>query len=167
MDIQSFISQFEANVVAIEHIVSNISAEQAHWKPDPTSWSIVEVINHLADVEREDFRERLEALLRDPNEVWPNIDPPSWVDERQYNMRELQPSLADFLTERQTSLTWLKSIAQPNWEAIYQHPQIGPIVARDLLGAWLAHDFLHLRQLAEINWAYLSQSFLVDYAGDW
>jgi len=48
-----------------------INAELAVWKPAPGKWSILEVVNHLYDEEREDFRQRLELVLKDPALAWP------------------------------------------------------------------------------------------------
>ena len=52
------------------------------------------------------------------------------------------------MTERKASVEWLRSLAGVDWERTYQHPKIGPLRAGDLLAAWAAHDFLHLRQIA-------------------
>jgi hypothetical protein len=43
---------------SIMQLVSRVSDEQARWKPEADSWSILEVVNHLYDEEREDFRTR-------------------------------------------------------------------------------------------------------------
>ena len=39
----------------IRQIVASIPAEQAKIKPSPEEWSVLEVVNHLYDEEREDF----------------------------------------------------------------------------------------------------------------
>jgi len=45
-----------------------------------------------------------------------------------------------------------------------------PLSAGDLLASWLAHDFLHLRQLTGLHWEYVSllaKPYSTDYAGMW
>ena len=45
-----------------------------------------------------------------------------------------------------------------------------PASAGDLLASWLAHDLLHVRQLARLHWQYLTAAakpFQTDYAGPW
>lgn len=69
------IARLSANVATFEHLLAGVSPDQARWKPDPLQWSILEVVNHLADEEVEDFRQRLELTLRDPKAEWPPIDP--------------------------------------------------------------------------------------------
>jgi len=76
--------------------------------------------------------------------------------------------LEGFLAERDKSLTWLKSLSAPNWEAEYidQH---GSIKAGEMFASWVAHDNLHTRQLVELRRqriVSLAEPFDVGYAGD-
>lgn len=153
----------------IAGLVRDVAEPQARWKPDAQSWSILEVINHLYDEEKEDFRIRLDFVLHRPNQPWPKTDPPGWVLARHYNDRELKESLDNFLAERRASLQWLQALSDPDWGAVYEAP-FGPIRAGDIFAAWAAHDLLHLRQLVELHFAYtqqLVQPYQVDYAGPW
>ena len=157
------------NARRIQSLTEGVSLEQARWKPDPDSWSLLEVVTHLHDEEKEDFRVRLDTILHRPHESWPPIDPGGWVVERGYNQRELTESLDGFLSERRKSLDWLKGLSSPDWQATYQAP-FGEIRAGDVLAAWVAHDLLHMRQLVELHWAYIGvlvDPFKVDYAGSW
>jgi hypothetical protein len=157
------------NAARIRALARGISEEQARWKPEPASWSILEVINHLWDEEREDFRVRIDHTLHRPDEPWPPIDPEGWVAARAYSQRALGPSLEGFLSEREASLAWLRQLGAPDWEASYETP-FGPIRAGDLMAAWLAHDLLHMRQLVELHWAYTTAGldpYDVRYAGTW
>ena len=169
MDLDHFTAQMTNNAESIRSMIEGISDEQAGWKPDPDSWSILEVINHLYDEEKEDFRVRLDIILHQPDQPWPAIDPAGWVVERQYNQRELQESVDNYLRERQASLGWLNQLDSPDWEAAYEAP-FGEIKAGDMFTSWVAHDLLHIRQLVELHWAYLmnlSKPYRSDYAGNW
>jgi hypothetical protein len=169
MDIERIVRQMESQAQAVRALAQACTDEQARWRPDPASWSVLEVVNHLLDEEREDFRARLELVLRQGNERWASNDPMSWVTARRYNERDLAMSLAAFLSERQTSLAWLRDLPETDWGVSYEAP-FGQIRAGDILVAWIAHDLLHTRQLVELRWAYLVQeveSYSVRYAGEW
>ena len=169
MNLESVLSQMTSHAQAIRALVEGCPAHQARWKPAATSWSILEVINHLLDEEREDFRARIESVLHRPEEAWFRIDPEGWVTERGYNQRDLELSLEGFLTAREESLQWLRGLESAEWTAGYEAP-FGRIRAGDILAAWAAHDVLHLRQLVELKWAYLVQvaePYGVRYAGIW
>lgn len=164
-----FIDRFSKNRGVFESLVGNVSLEQARWKPTPDKWSMLEVINHLYDEEREDFRQRLELVLVDPGHAWPPIDPRNWVITRRYNERELETSLNDFLDEREKSLVWLRQLSGPNWQNSNEGPN-GILRAGDLLASWLAHDFLHIRQLSRLHWQYVgdkAEPYQTAYAGPW
>ena len=169
MDFERSRQLLQQNSVRIRSLVRGVQAEQARWKPDPDSWSILEVINHLLDEEREDFRVRLDIILHKPDRKMPPIDPEGWVVERRYNDRNLNESLEEFLSERKVSLEWLEKIGEPDWEASYQM-SFGLIRAGDMFASWVAHDLLHMRQLVELHRAYmlgLVAPFEVAYAGPW
>ena len=167
MELTSIIQQLSRQAQAIQSLASGISEEQARWRPDPESRSILEVVNHLYDEEREDFRSHVDAVLND--KPWNPIDPDGWVTERDYNQRQLGQSLANFMAEREKSLIWLRELSAPDWELTFQAP-FGPLRAGDVLVSWAAHDLLHLRQLVELHYAYTlvsAQPYSVQYAGEW
>jgi hypothetical protein len=153
----------------VRQLVRGITPAEARSKPDPESWSMLEVVCHLYDEEREDFRQRLDIILHRPEEAWPPIDPGGWVTSRQYNERDLAEMLANFLEERERSLAWMRGLTAPNWEAEYKAP-FGIIKAGDMLAAWAAHDGLHARQLVELRrnrMVRISEPYGVRYAGEW
>lgn len=170
MDNATLADQLAVQAHRIEAMLSSVPDDQWRWRPDADSWSLLEVVNHLADEEREDFRQRLDILLHRPDDPFPPIDPQRWVTARDYNGRDPGESLADFLIERERSLTWLHGLENPNWERGAKAPWGGVLRAGDMAAAWRAHDLLHLRQLLELHWAWnLRQSnpYDVSYAGDW
>jgi hypothetical protein len=167
MDIQYFILSLELSGKKIEFILNGVSNEQAIWKPHQDKWSILEVINHLYDEEKDDFRKRLDITLNKPDEKWPGIDPEKWAIEREYNKRNFDQSLQNFIKEREKSLQWLRILSDPNLNKRYDHPLIGSLAAGDLLASWACHDYLHLRQLAFLQGQYLNlpaQPFSTRYA---
>ena len=169
MNLDFCLGRLTDNVRMIESLVRNVPAEQAKWKPAPDKWSILEVVNHLYDEERDDFRARLDVLLHRPKQPFAAIDPPRWAVERKYNERELGESLERFLREREASLAWLRELQAPNWENAISLPS-GPIRAGDMLASWVAHDLLHVRQLAKLHWLYLAEQvapYKSAYAGEW
>jgi hypothetical protein len=153
----------------IRALLAGITQEEAQIRPDPDSWSILEVICHLYDEEREDFRQRLDIILHRPSDKWPPIDPEGWVSERNYNSRDLSDSFESYLAERVRSIAWLKDLTHPDWEAVYQ-TQFGSIKAGDMLSSWAAHDNLHIRQLVELRRSRIvrfTDPYDPQYAGEW
>ena len=170
MNLTYYMRRLTTQAEAIARLVEGVDAEQARWRPTPSDWSIVEVINHLYDEEIEDFRIRVQITLRDPNEAWPPNDPQGNVTARDYNSRDLAASLENFLDERTVSLEWLRVLQTPAWANKHVVSDVRSLRAGDLLASWVAHDLLHLRQLVELHFHYqrqLAQPYGVDYAGEW
>jgi len=163
------IKNLESNIPPFKSLLENISEEQAHWKPLPNKWSLLEIVNHLYDEEREDFRQRIMNIFEDSKKDWAPIAPADWVTEREYAKRDMKLSLDNFLNERKKSITWLRSLNSPNWKAVHIHPKLGEMSSEKLLANWLAHDYLHIRQITFMDWSYLSHiapSIKLDYAGN-
>ena len=161
-------ARLDANGRVFQALLEGVGPGQARWKPEPGKWALVEVVNHLADEEAEDFRRRLDLTLHRPGEPWPRIDPEGWAVERRYLERELAPSLERFLEERSRSLSWLKGLRAPALERAYRHPTLGSVSAGDLLASWLAHDLIHIRQITRLHHQWLgvqAAPYGTSYAG--
>lgn len=170
LNFDTLFAQFQANTRRIEALASDVSDEQAIWKPNPETWSLLEVVNHLYDEEMLDFRTRLEILLSQSGAEWPPINPPAWVVERAYNTRDLAESLQNFLREREKSIRWLSEQKNADWQASASAPWGREMQAGEMFAAWVAHDLLHSRQLVELHWAWVNLQagdYPVGYAGDW
>ena len=167
MEHKEIIKGLANNEELIRGLVCGVAEKQARWRPEPEKWSILEVINHLNDEERDDFRKRLDLTLHQPDVAWPPNDPQAWVKERKYNERDFKDSLEKLLSERRKSIVWLQGLQSPQWQSAYEHPVFGKISAGDILCAWLAHDYFHARQISNLLLEYtrlLSEPFSIRYA---
>src|SRR5690349_12461248 len=91
-------------------LMTGMTQEEAQFKPNLESWSMLEVVCHLYDTEREDFREHLDFILHRQHEEYHAIDPQAWVTERNYNQQNFREMQANFFSERKKSLEWLNEL---------------------------------------------------------
>ena len=169
MQFEILYQELEHSAEMIRTLVVGVTQAEAQIKPDPESWSILEVLCHLYDIECEDFRSHLDAILHRPEEQWKTIDPQGWVTTRNYNEQDLSETLDNFFAERKKSLAWLQSLSSPDWDAKITNPY-GSLTAGEMFASWVAHDNLHIRQLVELRRARivsLAEPFDVSYAGEW
>jgi hypothetical protein len=162
-------AQLENQGEAILLLTAGLDERQARWRPDEESWSVLEVLNHLVDEDIEDFRCHLDHVLHTSDQPWPEIDPQGWVMDRKYNQRILDDSISRFREVRTQSTIWLQGLESPDWDAAVRMPW-GLLTAGDVLSSWLAHDLLHLRQLAELRYQLTAKDCApcrLDYAGQW
>ena len=163
------IDQLSRHGEVFRALLSALTPTEITFQPAPGKWSPLEVVCHLHDEEREDFRARLRSTLETPAEPWPTIDPAAWVTERKYMEQDFHAVLSKFLQERERSLSWLRGLADAQWDNYYLHPKVGPVSCELLLTNWVAHDLHHIRQLVNLRYGYLHSISTVplDYAGTW
>lgn len=169
MEFKALYQELQNSTEMIRALLSGITSAEAQVKPNPESWSILEVVCHLYDEEREDFREHLDWILHRQSEVWHPIDPMGWVTERKYNEQDYMGMQEKFFAERARSLEWLRGLSGANWETSHTS-QYGTMRAGDLLASWVAHDNLHIRQLVELRRQLIekiTRPYEIEYAGDW
>jgi len=153
----------------VRRLTEMVTLEQARWKPDAETWSLLEIINHLYDEEREDFRAHLDVILNKSEESWGHFSPFESVTARRYNERDLETSVQNFLAERRDSLAWLESLGTPDWGASMPAPWGADISAGDMFASWVIHDQWHIQQLVQIRRAYVITQvapYDVGYAGE-
>jgi hypothetical protein len=169
MDIEFLMREMAENPKRIKALVAGVTKAEARYKPSIKTWSILEVVNHLYDEERFDFRVKLDIILNRPEQDWPPIAPKLWVTTHKYNTRDLQTSLDDYLRERRRSLRWLRSLGKVDWNASYSRDR-RTMRAGDMFAAWVAHDGLHIRQLNELHRLLVERAakpYRLGYAGEW
>lgn len=169
VDLSFYINQLQTNVLTIQSTLSHLPNTQLIWRPAPEIWSLLEVICHLRDEEKEDFRARLQSVLENPLKEFSSIDPIKWVKDRNYSLSNFQEALKAFVNERNNSIQYLQSLKNPHWENAYLHPKLGPMSAKFILANWLAHDYLHIKQITKLKYDYLKEFSKenLSYAGDW
>ncbi|MFM1824382.1 MAG: hypothetical protein RI967_2648 [Planctomycetota bacterium] len=155
----------------LEALAATVDAADLRWRPAPEHWSVLEVLCHLRDEEREDFRPRLESTLHDPSAAWPKLDLAEIAARRRYNEDDPAAVLAAFAGARAANIAWLDAtLPAADLTRAFAHPKFGPLHAGMLLASWAAHDALHLRQLARRLHDLARRDagpYTVAYAGEW
>lgn len=169
MEFQTSYKELTNSTEMIRALLKDIDQEQAQLKPSRGSWSILEVVCHLYDEEREDFREHLDFILHRQHEEWHPISPFAWVKLRKYNEQNFKTMQRKFFHEREKSLAWLRKLKNADWNRTYTSKS-GSMSAGDMFASWVAHDNLHIRQLTELRRKHIeriTQPYKIQYAGDW
>jgi len=151
----------------LEELLAGLDEMGARRRPAPGEWSPVEIVCHLRDEEVEDFGARLRVIVEGGGEFAP-IDPERWARERGYGDARLSEALAAFHARRRASLELLAAAAPDALAGWRPQRELGRLSGLDLLAAWVAHDRLHLRQLAGTLarlWAMRWAPLRSDYAG--
>lgn len=151
----------------LDSLLGDLDAESARARPAPAEWSPVEIVCHLRDEETEDFGARLRVILTGADN-FVRIEPERWAEERRYREASLPEALGAFRTRRAESLLLLRSIAPEALDGSRAHARLERLSGLDLVAAWVAHDRIHLAQLAATLarlWALRWAPLRAEYAG--
>lgn len=161
--------ELKANSTTFTSLLTLKDEQQALWKPSADKWCLLEIVCHLVDEEVFDFRTRIKTALYPKDYSFTPIDPVGWVTSKAYIKQDYKSKVAQWIREREASLAWLNALESPNWESFLVHDKLGKMSAGLFLENWVAHDFIHLRQIIRTKRAYLDSQTREDlsYAGSW
>ncbi len=120
------------------------------YSPDDGGWSIIEVLCHLSDVEREVHQARFSAILAEENAFLPGVSADEWAEIRNYRDQDGPETLASFLESRQDTLSMLENLPTVTWSRQGRHAFFGPTSLHEILFLVARHDDIHLEQLRNI-----------------
>ena len=98
VDMEEITRRLKSNAEGICILLETLSEEQAEWKPAPDIWSMKDVIEHVYNEERLDFRRHLKEMLSEPPQPWGEFSHEDYIKVDNY----LQ-ALEGFLREREDS----------------------------------------------------------------
>jgi hypothetical protein len=153
--------------VLLDALLGDLDLADWRARPSPREWAPIEIVCHLRDEELEDFGARLRVVL-DGGERFTPIDPERWVGDRRYRDADPVETLRAFRERRVATLAFLGSVPPDRLSSGLEHPGLGHLSGLDLLAAWVAHDRLHLAQLASTLarlWAARWAPSRAEYAG--
>jgi len=111
--------------------LAEVPQEAMKFKPEPTEWSVHEIIIHLADSES-NAALRARKLIVEPGGVLMGYDQAQWADTLHYHDHNLEEALEVTRLARKTTYDLLKrqpdqvfshSIVHPEYEAPYTFEQ--------------------------------------------
>jgi hypothetical protein len=129
-------------------LMSELSEDDARWKPAPDRFSVAEVLAHLSHSEGHCYRLRVDRFLE---EDLPAFEP----DDAQFHLdlyRDADPEFEfdHFEDQRETNIEFLRSLPAKAGERRAAHRSAGEITLAQMLNEWAMHDLGHVRQVAEL-----------------
>lgn len=138
----------EATPAILRGLMSEISEEDARWKPAPDRFSIAEVLSHLSHSEWHCYRERLDRFLAEDMPQFEPDDAGMYLDL--YRDADPEEDFAHFEDLRETNLERLRALPADAGARRALHHAAGEITLSQMLHEWALHDLGHVRQIAEL-----------------
>jgi hypothetical protein len=132
--------------------LGGISKKLLTWSPAPGKWSILEIVCHMRDMEREAYLARYRRLLAEDNPSLPGIDGDALSLERDYRTQKLTEVVREWKVLRKESLKALKATRGPALERAGIHEGLGRMTVADYLRRHaIGNDEAHLSQIDAIK----------------
>lgn len=143
MTATALIDAYVAQIETLEQAAAGLTPEQAGAKPADGSWSITEIVAHLADTEAL-FAERMKRVLVEDRPPLPVADPDGYVRALAYDSRDLAEELALFGAVRRQMARILRKQPAEAWRRVGIHSTDGEKSLEQIATKAVAHTEHHL-----------------------
>ena len=118
-------------------------------RPEANEWSLVEIISHLADVDREVNIPRLKLIQSQENPFIEAALTDHWADERNYLKNDPFQTIENFVENRKQLLEILSEFDTNIWKKSINHAIFGPTTVSELIKFTTQHDRIHISQIVK------------------
>ena len=138
-----------ASAAKLKKLTAGLSPSQLKWRPEPTKWSIAEIIAHLADAEIV-VSWRMRSVIGENGITIQPFDQDQWASAFDYRNRDARRSVELFRVLRENNLAMLKEIAPEVWDNYGMHLERGKESIAHLTRMFAGHDTNHFLQIEGI-----------------
>jgi hypothetical protein len=138
----------EATPGILRGLTSELTDDDARWRPGPDRFSVAEVLAHLSHSEGHCYRMRLDRLLAETRPTFETDDAQMYLDL--YRDADPQEALRRFEDERERNAEYLRRLPAEAASRVALHREAGEITLGQMLHEWALHDLGHIRQIAEL-----------------
>lgn len=153
MDLLGTRDPFEVQAQQLELLEAEIAdlADAALRQPEkPGKWSILQVLQHLADSELVTSM-RLRMILAHDTPDIQGYDQDAWAAKLNYSECSLTDTLEQLRVLRRVNLKLLHSLNESQMNRVGIHSERGPESVRRISQLVAGHDLLHLNQIRRIK----------------
>jgi hypothetical protein len=141
-----------ATPAALKEALRGVPRKLLLFTPAPGKWSILEILCHLRDMEREAYLERYTRILAEPEPRLPDVNGDALAIERDYRGQKGAEVLRDWMRLRRESLRLLKKAKPDQWRRAGVHETMGRVTIDELVARHAAgNDTAHLAQIEAIK----------------
>lgn len=144
---QELIEIYGRGVADLKTTLEEIPQEMWQFKPEPTEWSVHEIIIHLADSETNSFL-RARRLAVEPGKPIMGYDQDVWANELDYHNQSWEDALSVLTGVRKMTYEFIKTLDEAIWENTVVHPEYDePYTFKQWLQIYAGHIPAHIAQI--------------------
>jgi DinB superfamily len=144
---EELLSSLNALPEYLREIFAGLPPEQARTPGPGETFSPVEQVWHLADLEREGFGVRIQRLLSESEPHLPDFDGAKIAAERSYRSLSLEEGIIAFTEARRQNIAALPATDSPLWSRSGTQEGVGTVSLCDIPNFMLQHDSAHKAEI--------------------
>jgi uncharacterized damage-inducible protein DinB len=135
---------------AVTQAITGLTRNQLRIPEAPGKWSIVQVVQHLADSDLV-WGWRLRMILAQDRPDITGYDQDLWAERLNYASTDADEAMSVFTLLRRANLKLIDRATPAELKRVGVHSERGEESIEYLLGLYAGHDLLHLRQIERIR----------------
>ena len=139
----------ETTADRIEQLIAGGRLEDLRRAPAPGTWSVAEIVSHLADAEIV-FAYRIRMILSTPGTPIQAFNQDNWSKAVRAQESDPRDSLALFRPLRASMLRLLRGLGDEELDRFGIHAERGRETVRHLIRLYAGHDRNHLAQIERL-----------------
>lgn len=139
----------ETTAARIGRLIDGRDPQELRWSPDPSRWSIAQIVSHLADSEIV-YAYRVRMILSAPGTPLQAYDQNAWARSQHSERANAHASLALFSAIRGSMVGLLRTLTGEELDRYGMHAERGKESVRHLLSLYAGHDRNHLAQIERL-----------------
>jgi hypothetical protein len=139
------VARLAATPTLLGEMTRDLTGELGSTPPKPGEWSIVEVVRHLVEGDRDTFLPRLRRMLTESRPTFDKTRPAVGDDA------DLATLVAAFGDARRQAVGLLGNLDEAGWRRDGVSPSRGPLAIEAYAATMDAHDTEHLRQIHDVR----------------
>ena len=147
---EQLIEQYKQGYSKILKEMEGLTGEQLLFKPSERSWSIKEIIIHVADAELVHIH-RMKAVLSEDNPILTAFDQDLWTTRLNSQHTDHQLYLQLFKSIRESFLPILHHLTEQDYLRIGTHNQDGQLTFKEIFEHAIEHIDTHIEQIRRVK----------------
>ena len=150
-DLQQSLDILRRTPVLLDALLGGTDEQWHSVNEGPDTWSAFDVVGHLIYGEETDWVPRARIILEHgASQPFEPFD--RFAQFRRFGGLPLDHLLARFAELRSANIDVVRSwnLSEAQLDRTGRHPELGAVTLRQLLAAWVVHDFNHMAQIARV-----------------
>jgi uncharacterized damage-inducible protein DinB len=137
---------------ALKAAIRGLPKKVLVFTPAPGKWSILEILCHMRDMERDAYLARYRRILTEDEPHLPDLNGEALAIERDYRSAKAPEVVREWLSLRRENLQMLRKAGRVQWARAGVHETAGRLTMEDIIRRHaVGNDEAHLSQIEAIK----------------